>query len=221
METQFQKTCPKCQCIQVFTDKYHLQRALNTKSLCRDCSKHLPSKKRQNLIGNIYGHLKIVSLVEQRHGHQYWKCICDCGNETVVKHTHLTGHTIRSCGCVHLYLQEKHPHWKGIGKISGAYIYQVKKSAEKRNLFFQITKEEMWKKFLDQDGRCALTGVELLFDSELRKRDGNASLDRVDSSKGYAVDNVQWIHKVVNIMKQDLPEKELIKWCQLIARRSI
>ena len=34
-----------------------------------------------------------------------------------------------------------------------------------------------------------------------------ASLDRIDSSKGYTEDNIQWVHKDVNQMKMDLPEQ--------------
>ena len=37
---------------------------------------------------------------------------------------------------------------------------------------------------------------------------GTASLDRIDSKKGYIEGNVQWVHKNVNKMKMDLDEKE-------------
>lgn len=220
MSENIEKKCIKCGNIQKYSDKYHFKRAINTNALCQRCSRNLPSKKRQNLVGNLYGHLTVVELVEQRDGCQYWKCKCDCGNETVVRHSHLTCHTIRSCGCVHLYLQEKHPHWVGIGKISGSYLNQLKRSAKKRRLEITITKQELWDKFLKQDQKCALTGVDLKFDSCVRKRDGNASLDRIDSSKGYYTDNVQWVHKIVNVMKQDLDEKEFFGWCKLICERN-
>lgn len=42
---------------------------------------------------------------------------------------------------------------------------------------------------------------------------GTASLDRIDSTKGYVEENVQWVHKDVNFMKSNLTEqrfKELI-----------
>lgn len=221
MSEKFEKQCPLCHNVQRYSDKYHLQRAIKTNAPCANCSRKLPSKKRKDLIGNIYGHLTVISFVEQKNdGHQYWQCKCDCGNETVVKQSHLTGHTIRSCGCVHRYIQEKHPHWTGIGKISGTYIHQVHQSASKRGLSVLVTKEQMWQKFLDQNGKCALTGVELKFDSNNSIRDGNASLDRIDSSKDYSLDNIQWVHKIVNVMKQDLKESEFFEWCKLVYERS-
>lgn len=44
----------------------------------------------------------------------------------------------------------------------------------------------------------------------------NASLDRIDSLKGYAEGNVQWVHKTVDQMKWNLSQEELVKWCRLI-----
>jgi hypothetical protein len=41
-----------------------------------------------------------------------------------------------------------------------------------------------------------------------------ASLDRIDSSKGYIIGNVQWAHKMVNRMKNDMPQEEFIEFCR-------
>lgn len=45
---------------------------------------------------------------------------------------------------------------------------------------------------------------------------GDASLDRIDSSKGYIPGNVQWVDKRVNYMKQALPEGEFAELCRLV-----
>lgn len=52
-----------------------------------------------DLIGQKYGRLTVVE--NKTIGYKYkWKCICDCGNETIVYHGHLrSGHT-NSCGCL-------------------------------------------------------------------------------------------------------------------------
>jgi hypothetical protein len=100
--------------------------------------------------------------------------------------------------------------------MPGAYMSTLKMSAKKRNLEFVLTKEELWQLFLKQNKKCALSGVELTFNSRNNKRDGTASLDRIDSSKGYTLDNIQWVHKIVNIMKQDLEEKDFFLWCKTI-----
>lgn len=43
-----------------------------------------------------------------------------------------------------------------------------------------------------------------------------ASLDRIDSLKGYTIDNVQWIHKHINYMKIDLTEQEFFHFIKQI-----
>jgi hypothetical protein len=44
----------------------------------------------------------------------------------------------------------------------------------------------------------------------------NISIDRIDSSIGYVRGNVQFVCDVANRIKQDLPQKELLLWCQRI-----
>lgn len=59
----------------------------------------------QNIIGNKYNKLTILSLFEVRkradskRNRYYYKCQCDCGNIVIVEKSHiLSGHT-KSCGC--------------------------------------------------------------------------------------------------------------------------
>jgi len=216
----YQKNCPDCKKLQNYSNKYKLSRALKNNSRCDECSRKQPSKKRQDLTGNIYGRLMVLSFYEKRGKQQYWKCKCRCGNETIVGHTHLTRQTIRSCGCSHFYLRDKHPHWTGYKEISGSMWGQILKSARVRNLIFELTIEQIWDKFIIQDRKCALSGVELTFNDCQKVRNGTASLDRIDSSKGYTIDNVQWVHKDVNIMKQDMKEKDFLNWCKIINERN-
>ena len=49
-----------------------------------------------------------------------------------------------------------------------------------------------------------------------------ASIDRIDSTKGYYIDNIQWVHKDVNRMKKDFEENYLFKICEaIIAKRRL
>lgn len=49
-----------------------------------------------------------------------------------------------------------------------------------------------------------------------------ASLDRIDSKRGYTEGNVQWVHKSVNLAKNSLSEVEFIMLCHAVTnhRRS-
>jgi hypothetical protein len=43
-----------------------------------------------------------------------------------------------------------------------------------------------------------------------------ASIDRIDSSKGYILGNIQWVHKDVNFMKRTYSQEYFVKMCKLI-----
>lgn len=102
----------------------------------------------------------------------------------------------------------------GYGEISGTFWARVRKNARIRDLDLQVTAEDAWKIFLAQDRTCALSGVPIGFD----QGNATASLDRIDSDGHYTSDNVQWVHKTVNIMKNKVSEDEFIYFCSRIAK---
>lgn len=58
----------------------------------------------KNEIGNRYGRLTVLELIgvtKRGSGKAaaVWKCLCDCGNITEVRQSHL-GKMTRSCGCL-------------------------------------------------------------------------------------------------------------------------
>jgi len=108
----------------------------------------------------------------------------------------------------HLKKRRKHPY------IRANYFASIKSAAKKRKLEFKITIDEIWIKFKEQKGLCALSGVKLRFnDVGENKNTQTASLDRIDSNIGYTRDNIQWVHKDINKMKMDMDEKEFIYKC--------
>ena len=57
---------------------------------------------KKNLIGLRVGKLVVIKDSGQRtdHGEILWLCQCDCGNQILVKTSHLTSHHTSSCGCM-------------------------------------------------------------------------------------------------------------------------
>ena len=159
-----------------------------------------------------------------RNGHIRWVCVCECGNPCNILGTHLKQGTIKSCGClVKNNKGLKHHQWKGIGEISGDFWKShIVRSAsgqkgKRSSIELTITKEYIWDLFLKQNRRCALTNIELQFPKITKDKSYTASLDRIDSSKGYIEGNVQWVHKDINIMKNKFNQKYFIDMCKLIA----
>lgn len=44
-----------------------------------------------------------------------------------------------------------------------------------------------------------------------------ASLDRINSNAAYVTGNVQWVHKHINKMKNDLPEDVFVSMCAAVS----
>lgn len=173
--------------------------------------------KKRNLLGKKFGKLTCVEYAGLKNHRHRWNCKCDCGNTIEVTASKLLARKKLSCGC----LTNKGStswHWQGFGEISGTYFCHLVKGAKKRKLAVEITLEYIWDLFISQNKKCALTDLDINFGINYKDK-GTASLDRIDSSKGYILGNVQWIHKDLNTMKWDLEQKEFIKYCKLVAEK--
>lgn len=127
---------------------------------------------------------------------------------------------MKTCGHTHFRSGAESPLWEGHGEIGGNFLYKIKKSAESRGIEFKLTIEQIWDLFLKQNRKCKLSGLELKF-KKSHKETNTASLDRIDSKKDYEIDNVQWVHKDVNIMKQDMSDENFIYYCGKVYENSL
>lgn len=143
----------------------------------------------------------IKSDVIRKNGRKYIlvKCTCGSGKEHLLPHHHYMDKQSLGCNkCSKSFTN------KGFGDISGSFWALIKSGAAKRNIPFDLNIKDAWDLYLKQNRLCALSGIEIYFAPTTNKRDKKyqtASLDRIDSSKGYTIDNVQWVHKDANIMK--------------------
>lgn len=71
----------------------------------------------------------------------------------------------------------------------------------------------LWNK---QNGKCAITGLDMTYKFYEGRVNTNVSVDRIDSSKGYTRDNVQLVCMAANQMKNDLSMDELVYMCEKI-----
>lgn len=184
-----------------------------------------------NFVGKKIGLLTVKKNigVNKKTRSIMYSCTCDCGNTVDVSYSSLNNKNKLSCGCLKdkwkcdfgLNQLGKLKHetvgWKGYKEISSSHFTRIKIGAKERNFEFSVTIEQVWDLFLKQDRKCALSGLELNFNSSNTLLDGNASLDRIDSSKGYTIDNIQWVHKQINEMKMAQSQKGFIEFCHTIS----
>ena len=109
---------------------------------------------------------------------------------------------------------------KGKIKKEGFYIphwWSIRNSSKTRNIKLNIKEEEAFILLCEQENKCALSGVPITLGTSRRDNKKTASLDRIDSSKPYTKENLQWIHKDLNKMKNSYDQKYFIEFCKLIA----
>jgi len=174
-----------------------------------------PAANALDLSGQTFGRLTVMSRSGRSRGRQaVWLCSCTCGAETHVRATQLRKGKTKSCGC----LKAERYHWTGYQEISGEFWSNQKTHAQSRGRSFTLSIEQAWELFVQQGRKCAYTGLPLTFSGcyHRDKAAQTASLDRIDSAGNYTSDNVQWVHKDVNMMKQKLSHERFIELCRLI-----
>lgn len=146
--------------------------------------------------GTKFGKLTVKRYSHRKRTEAMWECVCECGNLTYVSSHYLKG--------------RKSHRWNGYEEISLEFWNVAKRNAIKRGLQFDINIEYGWGLFLEQNKKCALSGLDLYFSRTTKSFDGNASLDRIDSEIGYVIGNVQWVHKNVNKMKNNYTQESFL-----------
>ena len=69
--------------------------------------------KRLDLKGQKFSRLYVIEEQSRDRTTTYWKCLCDCGNESIVPTSYLTSGNTRSCGCLRIDNRDKIPDLSG------------------------------------------------------------------------------------------------------------
>jgi hypothetical protein len=96
------------------------------------------------------------------------------------------------------------------------------RNISKRNKELDVTVEDLKEVWNNQKGLCPYLGIELQLNSYGKiKKDPitSASLDRIDSSRGYVKENIQWISRSMNYLKNDMSEQQVFEIMDLIYRQ--
>ena len=91
--------------------------------------------------------------------------------------------------------------------------HNSKQRAKRADIEFDLALED-----IDIPIYCPLLGIELTNTFGEGRVPSNASLDRIDSSKGYVRGNIQVISDLANRMKQDASKEQLIAFARNILK---
>lgn len=181
--------------------------------------------KKRNLAGQIFHSLTAIKPIKSsRSGKVIWLCSCTCGNQKAISCDHLTRkiNPVKSCGCCQYRKGKYHAQFKGYeGLTAGwwnAHVTRQRKNTKRPPIKISLTIEEGWNLLVQQNFCCALSGIPIIIASNSTVN--TASIDRIDSSKGYELTNIQWVHKDVNFMKRTYTQKYFLELCKSIAKHN-
>lgn len=111
-------------------------------------------------------------------------------------------------------IKENNPAWKGYKGVGYNWFSKYfERNGKKRT--GTITIQDAYCKLEEQNFKCALSGIPLEWSEQ-----SGMSIDRINSSKEYTLDNIQLVHKDVNIMKNAFDQTYFIEVCKLIASKN-
>ena len=109
--------------------------------------------------------------------------------------------------------------------IMRMYWVTIQANAINRNMDFKIKPKDLEKKINQQNFKCALSGLNITLpynhNDFLINRNWTASVDRIDSDKPYTKNNIQFVHKDINKMKNNFDEKLFINYCKAVANQHL
>ena len=184
------------------------------------------------LIGKKFNKMTILEIIKRGRV----KCACDCGNIKECSLYDLKKERVKGCGCQRntpeirknlrdnaYFLMEKGILNKGGDNYEKKYRefkYCLKaiKNKGRKNCFIDLKDlKDVWEK---QKRICVYSKIQLKLPTHTNYTpDVNykvASVDRIDSSKPYTKDNIQFVSRTINYAKNSLSHKEMCEFIDMI-----
>jgi len=165
------------------------------KGSCKKCFKFEKSKSTSDLYKN--------------ENDKWCKKCSSCGKEQCyTRKSHAQNSINADYKCKKCSNSSKNKHIGDFQRVFNKY----KKQAISRNIFWNLTVEDLKNIYT---GKCELSNQNI----SISYKNTTASLDRIDSKKDYTKDNIQWLHKDINMLKNKYEQSYFIQMCKLVANK--
>lgn len=203
----------KCSCgVEKVVSNTYLKKNINNCNKCR----LLEHENLDNLIGQKFGNWTVIKITNEKNkkNHSVIKVVCECPCKNQQSYLASRFKRNRYGRCLKCNVSEKRKGYKT------SYWWRIKRNAYSRKIELEIEFDEVMNLLDKQEWKCAISGLPIKFPinaSNKYRKEGTASLDRIDSSKGYTIDNVQWLHKDINMLKTKFPQSQFIEYCHAVS----
>ena len=103
-----------------------------------------------------------------------------------------------------------------LNEILSVRWYGARDRARKKNYQLDFSWEYLKELWIAQNGKCALSGIEMTFEANNGRVPTNLSLDKINPKGRYQKGNVQLICMAINQMKSDLTSEQLMRFCKSV-----
>ena len=145
----------------------------------------------KDLTGEVFGRLTVLRL-DPNNRRRSWLCLCSCGNEKTAAQADLRSGSTASCGCLRKESSAKNAR---NGKVDHSKLDASGKAAYHKWAL-------MWNRVRNPNGKSkCYAGIGVVEDwksfhkfySDMGAPQPGWSLDRIDSTKDYSVENCRWV----------------------------
>lgn len=160
-------------------------------------------KKVTDLKGKKFSRLTVIEYIGLgKFNKHYWKCLCDCGKETILNTSSLTSKTtVKSCGCLRAEKLSKnranptkHGHLKNNSKLYHVFVSMKQRCYNPNSdrwYCYGAKNIRVCEEWVGDVSRFIEWALENGYKEGL-------SIDRIDPKKDYSPDNCRWLTRADN-----------------------
>lgn len=169
-----------------------------------------------DLVGQKFNKLTAIEKIN-KDGRNYYRCKCDCGNESTVSTSKLRKKQTKSCGkCIRKGKpQPKLRKQPGESLRNNTYL-QYKNRASRKELDFTLSKDTVFRLFSMNCHYCGSPPSNVAKGKRHYGKFTYSGIDRIDSSKGYIEENVVACCKTCNYTKHTMGYEEFKDWIKKV-----